>query len=484
MKKILWRSLMVILSITMMISCFSACGEDNNSSDKDVDVTSSDTSSTEDNGSENDSTASGDTTNGSSQSGSSTQSSSTQSGTTTGSKFENAYKGIEKYKGKTIKAVLWYVPQASEKKAIKAFEDKYGIKVEIESTANNAEVYNTRVAQIISSGESCDVCLVQNTTLFTYAKNILKSLDSIKTFQKNDPAYDLEQMNTLKVRGKYYGINVKDSWQTDEEVMYFNPNAFKNRGVKSPAEYYKEGNWNWDTFLECAKAMTYADKGTQYYGYTATKWYTFINSAGIDLVTYDGAKLTNNINNQTLLKAMTFTNELYNKYKVCSSKFYDTNGFNNGTVAMFSNLTYSMTKAETAFSDLASGVAVDAVPFPSPKGSKNYVPASYKGFGVMKSSKNPEAAVYFIRWFLDPANDKREFINDKFVALRSQLSASPNKIVPFAGSVFSYGSSINYETFLYDCEYNADPQQISTTAQRYVKILDTAMTKTNKIVNK
>ncbi len=516
MKRNLLKIFMIVLSVCMIMTSFAGCNSEKttstggdevivnsetvNTDDTDVSQTeatdSQDETASTDSQEETTSTTSKKETTSTTSNKGTTSTTSKKETTSTTSKTETTskitetntgafdpYEGIEKYKGKTVKVLLWFTPSKSEKASIAAFEEKYGIKVKIESTANDADVYATRLAEIISAGESCDVCLVSNSTLFAFAKNILKSVESVKTFQADDPAYDLEQMNQLKVRGKLYGINVKGSWQTDEEIMYYNPNAFKNKGVKSPGDYYKEGNWNWDTFLECAKAMTYEDNGTKYYGYTATKWYTFINSAGTDLVTYDGATLTNNINDTTLLKAMTFTNELYNKYKVCST-FYDVSGFSNGTVAMFSNLTYSMTKEQTAFSDLASGVAVDAVPFPSPKGSTVYTPASSKAFGIMKSAENPEAAIYFIRWFLDPENDNREYINDSFATLREQVSQAENKVSPFAPAVFNYGSSINYEQFLYDCIYNADSQQITTTAQRYAKILETAMKKSTKIASK
>ncbi len=480
MKKAVFKSFLMLLVFCMVISSFAGCKKTEDTSSYSSGYSSvsgdvSDTESTESTESKVD--ASKDET-------SSTNSKPVSSTPSTGEdngEFD-PYKNASKYKGQTVKVLLWFEPSASEKASIKAFEDKFGIKVEIESTANKSDIYSTRVAAIVAAGEVCDVTLVSHSSIFNNAKNVLKPLDSIKTFQKNDPAFDTEAMNALKVRGRYYGMNIKGSWQTDTEVMYFNSAAFKNRGVKSPKDYYNEGNWNWDTFLECAKAMTYTENGTSYYGYTATKWYTFINSAGIDLVSYSGTELKSNINNATLLSAMKFTNELYNKHKVCSSKFYDNTGFCNGTVAMFSNLTYQMTKEQTGFSNLSSGVTVDAVPFPSPKGSKVYTPATYKGFGIMKTAKNPEAAVLFIRWFLDPANDKREYVNSSFVNLRNTVAYSNNKVVAWAEGVFNYGSSETYDKFLYDCEMNADPAQISTTAQRYEKILNTAIKKCNKII--
>ncbi len=489
MKKTIVRMFSFLLVAVMMCTAFSGCGKTGgNSSDLssetgklESNISETVSSSSETNSSENSQTSSNGS--GSSKGDKESSKSETSSNNTPTGKV-GPYAGAEKYKGQTVKAVLWFVPSASEKASIAAFEKKFGINVEIESTANDMDIYSTRVAAIIASGEHCDVTLVQNINIFNNAKNVLKPLDSIKTFHKDDPALDKEAMDALKVRGKYYSLNVKGSWQTDSEVMYFNSAAFKKRGVKSPKKYYNEGNWNWDTFLKCAKAMTYTENGTNYYGYTATEWYSFASSAGIDLVSYNGTEIKSNINNPKLISAMKFTNELYNKHKVCSPKFYDIQRFCNGTVAMFSNLTYQMTKEQTGFTKLASGVEIDAVPFPSPKGSKTYTPASYKGFGVMKTSKNPEAAVLFIRWFLDPANDKREYINPNFAKLRKKVSYDSNKVVAWAEGVMNYGSSTTYDTFLFDCGNNADSAQISTTMQRYEKILNNAINKCNRIIKK
>lgn len=478
MKNKIVKIFSLLLVMCMMCSAFVGCGSNEDvSSDL-----SSNTSDVESDATDTNSEDSSDSSEDNKSDISSTTSNKDSSNVSTGN--VDPYEGAEKYRGQTVKAVLWFVPSASEKASIEAFEKKFGINVEIESTANDMDIYSTRVAAIIASGEHCDVTLVQNINIFNNAKNVLKPLDSIKTFHKDDPALDKEAMDALKVRGKYYSLNVKSSWQTDSEVMYFNSAAFKKRGVKSPKEYYNEGNWNWDTFLECAKAMTYTENGTNYYGYTATEWYSFASSAGIDLVDYNGTEIKSNINNPTLVSALKFTNELYNKHKVCSPKFYDIQRFCNGTVAMFSNLTYQMTKEQTGFTNLSSGVEVDAVPFPSPKGSKTYTPASYKGFGVMKTSKNPEAAVLFIRWFLDPANDKREYINPNFAQLREKVSYDSNKVVAWAEGVMNYGSSTTYDTFLFDCGNNADSAQISTTMQRYEKILNNAINKCNRIIKK
>ena len=38
--------------------------------------------------------------------------------------------------------------------------------------------------------------------------------------------------------------------------MLYNAGLFEEAGVKTPKEYYEEGNWTWETFLETCRAMT------------------------------------------------------------------------------------------------------------------------------------------------------------------------------------------------------------------------------------
>jgi len=62
-----------------------------------------------------------------------------------------------------------------------------------------------------------------------------------------------EYLDMLTHKGKSYGV--VSPW-ADGEAFFYNKTLFEQHGVKSPADYYKEGNWNWDTMEKCLTEIT------------------------------------------------------------------------------------------------------------------------------------------------------------------------------------------------------------------------------------
>lgn len=60
-------------------------------------------------------------------------------------------------------------------------------------------------------------------------------------------------LDMCNYKGQSYGVVSPWSGGT---LFYYNKTLFEQYGVKSPAEYYKEGNWNWDTFETCITEIT------------------------------------------------------------------------------------------------------------------------------------------------------------------------------------------------------------------------------------
>ena len=60
-------------------------------------------------------------------------------------------------------------------------------------------------------------------------------------------------LDIFSYKGDSYGVNYPWSGNT---VFYYNKTMFEEYGVKTPTEYYMEGNWNWDTCLEIAQKCT------------------------------------------------------------------------------------------------------------------------------------------------------------------------------------------------------------------------------------
>ena len=62
--------------------------------------------------------------------------------------------------------------------------------------------------------------------------------------------YYLDMMN---YKGQSHGVMSPWSGGT---LFYYNKTLFEQYGVKSPGEYYMEGNWNYDTFEKCITEIT------------------------------------------------------------------------------------------------------------------------------------------------------------------------------------------------------------------------------------
>ena len=60
-------------------------------------------------------------------------------------------------------------------------------------------------------------------------------------------------LDMLKYKGQSYGVQSPWSGGT---LCYYNKTVFENYGVKSPGEYFMEGNWNWDTYEKCMTEIT------------------------------------------------------------------------------------------------------------------------------------------------------------------------------------------------------------------------------------
>ncbi len=65
--------------------------------------------------------------------------------------------------------------------------------------------------------------------------------------------YGSEHLDLLQYKGDYYGINFP--WNETTALVY-DLTLFEELGLKTPKEYFLEGNWTWDTFRDCLHEVT------------------------------------------------------------------------------------------------------------------------------------------------------------------------------------------------------------------------------------
>jgi len=196
-------------------------------------------------------------------------------------------------------------------------------------------------------------------------------------------------LDNLKYKEHFYSCGILPGrW----DMVWYNINLFEEYGQKTPLEYYREGNWNWDTFRECAKAMTIdidQDGSTDIYGGTIGS--QFINTTGKDFITINSdGTATNNMGSPEIARAMQFYIDLTVKDKCLYIGNDATDLFKTSRLAMYmsgaslrSSISDSMIRTEMVF----------FVPLPKdPTTDKYYV---YEGFGgshLPMGAPNPQGA--------------------------------------------------------------------------------------------
>ncbi len=200
--------------------------------------------------------------------------------------------------------------------------------------------------------------------------------------------------------GKTYGFAQK--CRSVPFVILYNKTLFENNGVKTPTEYYEEGNWTWDTFREVAKEMTMDlnnDGQTDQYGFGTWYAHPFLCSAGLaDYIDSDG-KVT--LNNPLFTETMQFLQTLG-----FEDKSYVTNGgsFTEGSLAMTAERTYYVQQYKI------NGLEdeVDFVPFPL--SSKNTGDTRYMywvdGLSILSNTVNADATAFFLKNYWAVAYDE------------------------------------------------------------------------------
>lgn len=62
-----------------------------------------------------------------------------------------------------------------------------------------------------------------------------------------------EVLDMVEFKGDIYGLHMP--W-AGNNMFYYNKTMFENYDVKTPKEYYLEGNWTWDTMAQCWEDIT------------------------------------------------------------------------------------------------------------------------------------------------------------------------------------------------------------------------------------
>ena len=311
-----------------------------------------------------------------------------------------------KLSGQKIKMLIWWDVAADDTKEAAFFKEQTGIQVAFETAT--MDKYQSTLSGKIMSGNPPQVAAIVNTW---YPQPITRGLmQPIKNTgwdysNKTDDIYALSMMEQFSYKGDMYGVALKGSNHSTFEVMFFNKDLMKEKGVKEdPYQLWKKGQWNWETCLNICKACTDAKK--EQYGMSMTYINYWMLSSGQDFVLSDLSGLKNNIRNSKVLEAWNHAWDMIYTHKVIPTNFSTQwNLFYSQNVAMYAGGSYFMQADPSHTTYVPQNAKFDwgVVPFPSPKGQSAVAgcEGTVWGFPTKVSGDKLQAAMWWLRYHLD-----------------------------------------------------------------------------------
>ena len=255
----------------------------------------------------------------------------------------------------------------------------------------------------------------------------------------------------------------------------------EENGIKTPSEYYEEGNWTWETMTTVMQQVD--SLGSEYKGGVLSEHYAFLTSAGALPVTYDpdAGKFIKNTGSDGYANALKFIATL-------RKSGLDTGGgedFNGGKIGIVVKDAYGLKK--TGYYRKMDALDIGFVPMPAVDANTPAKPGYHmRNYGIVKGAKNPQAAGLFLRYFLDPANYDLEntFISNEagqfyFDLIKANYESGEDYNIAY----FGVGTVVGYKgrNFGYVPNYQ-DPAQISTFIASEDNLIQNAVNKSNELV--
>ncbi len=328
MKKLL-SLICMLLCLFMVVSCFAGCGGKQTIVESEIwEEDEYDDNGSDSAGEEDEDTPSGEQNDASDKSSS--------GGTTSNGKID--------FKGATITISAWGSGAGPSTKSstykkelelVSSIEKKYNCKIKWTNVEDSIKYYNNFVTAAMAGTKFADIAKFPGDQAFPNAiaggyvwqlDSFMKGFDDITMWSGNVDG-------AMKVNGKHYLLAPAGNGL--DAGLFFNQDVFDKLGVsKTPHDYMDEGNWNWNTFLELAKACTKKDGATQYYGLANYDVKSFIKSNGGSWwkTNADGSQ-SFNFQDPLCIEGIQFSYDLFNVHKVIPAANGDAL-FESGYVAM------------------------------------------------------------------------------------------------------------------------------------------------------
>ena len=350
--------------------------------------------------------------------------------------------------GQKIKMLTWWNTSDGERAKADYFKERTGIQVAYE-VVPMSDYLSTLSAKVMANNAPATAAIINEWYPLPITRGLMQPIKNTgwDYSNKDDDIYSISLMDQFSYKGEHYGVALKSSAMLNYEMMFYNKDLLAQYGVtETPYELWKEGRWNWDTCLTIAQQCTDAKNGK--YGLTNISQFYWMLSAGQDFVLSDINGLKNNIKSSDLLNTWIHAWDMINTHKVIPTNFSQQKElFYNEQVAMFGAGSYFMMADANYTGYVPQNCDFDwgVVPFPSPKG-KSAVAAcegTVWGFPTKVSGNKLQAAMWWLRFYLDDAHYDRDLLaNEQCWEVLQWMSEQKIQSYNSVG-VISYGGKYN-----------------------------------------
>ena len=324
----------------------------------------------------------------------------------------------EDYRGTTVTYVTWRDPDANEDgPVIDYFEEKYGIIVDVQLVDEGN--YVNAISASIASGTQGDIALVSDT--FPGALKVMQPLDKAK-INFDDPIWNRRIIEASTLDGHPYLLDAYSNIWTESGICLYNKKLFEDNNITSPAEYYEAGKWTFEAFRECAKQIKALGKG--YMGAEVVSE-ELLGAAGVGVFSYKDGKISPAIDNH-FYEVMEFVAQMN------ADGYAEVGRTNFATGKYGMSITNCFALKKTGYYSNMSPELIGATYLPTwEEGGTNYTSKLFRGWGLIKGAKNPEAAGIFLREYLDVNNYDLDYtfhskeLADFFFKVNSQENDAP-----------------------------------------------------------
>ena len=285
-------------------------------------------------------------------------------------------------------------PARHEKRssALEIFEDVFGGKINYIHTSSDSKY--DKLAEMIDAGEEVD--------MFPYDPGAFPEGMTRDLYAPLDPYYEELGMDTgiwddmqevidmYEYNGGHYVIPFSFS---DPIVLTYSRNIIRQEGFSDPYELYKQGSWNWDTFMEMMQDFKdNASDGTARYGISGELGRAALASSGHTIIKKENGKYINNISDPEIAKAEQMVIDIGQQglYRDNWLEHFDTDG----NILFYAMGTWALGSSNALNDDKDLMV----VPFPkSPDSDRYYISCHHNAMLLVSSSKKGKAVAAYIR---------------------------------------------------------------------------------------